>query len=243
LAIEQGDIFSVDGSPWIVIDAAHDRFGGSETVHCAPVLSSPELRLDLDVQIGDEPAASPASQMGIGIPSLGVHGYVSLLLICRHARSRLQQLVARASRLQVEEIRRNLVTWFSVFSFDFDTVRRLPPPPDEPPAVYPGMIFSTKGETVCVVDHWGCFNEYPLLYVAPVQPTIPRPTPLDVDISADYRDLFSNQYFVRTNEFYQVERNSLNIEPKRLVPTLSYGLIRKISRAYALKFGQLSLLL
>jgi hypothetical protein len=105
------------------------------------------------------------------------------------------------------------------------------------------MIFDAKGEQVCVVDHWGCFNDYPLLYVAPLEPDIAKPIPLDVDISPEYTDLFHGRYFVRTNDFFLLEREILKPGGRAGVPMLGYGLLRKISRAYALKFGQLSLLL
>ena len=77
----------------------------------------------------------------------------------KHARGKLISLVGQARPLQVEEIRRNLVTWFSVYSYDYDRVSRLPPVPDTPPDIYPGMIFTVRGEPVCVIDHWGSFND------------------------------------------------------------------------------------
>ncbi len=243
MSIQQGDIFDIDGSPWVVVDAAHDRFGGSASVHCSPILSTLELRLDLDVDIGGEEAVEANSQLPIGIQPLGVNGFASLTLIQKQPREKLTHLIARAHAFQIETISRNLITMFSIYSFDFDTVRRMPPPPDEPVKLYPGMILAAKGERVCIVDHWGCFNNYPLLYVAPVEPDLARPTPLDVDISAEYSDLFHHRYFVRTNEFFQVEQTLLDFDKRETILMLRYGLLRKITRAYALKFGQLSLLL
>lgn len=243
MSIQQGDIFNIDGSAWIVVDAFHDRFGGSKTVHCAPILSTPELHLDLDVEIGDQGVGASDSQLPMGIQPLGVKGFACLSLIQKQPREKLKVLVARAHAAQLERIRQNLVTMFSVFSFDFDTVRRLPAPPDEPVAIYPGMIPTARGQRVCVVDHWGCFNGYPLLYVAPVEHDLPKPTPLDIDISSEYQDLFSGRCFVRTNEFFQVEQGLLKFDKREAIHMLGYGLLRKISRAYALKFGQLTLLL
>ena len=144
---------------------------------------------------------------------------------------------------EVKQIRQNLVTWFSVFSFDFDTVRRLPDPPQDPGSIFPGMILDHTGDRVCVVDHWGCFNNYPLLYVAPVVRELDDPCPLDIDISADFRDLFSNNYFVRADDLFLAPRESLAAVSHGAVPMLRYGLLRRITRTMVLKFGQIGLLL
>jgi hypothetical protein len=104
------------------------------------------------------------------------------------------------------------------------------------------MILGHTTGRVCVVDHWGCFNDYPLLYVAPVVPDLPDPCPLDLEISAEFRDLFSDRYFVRTDDFFLVARDEL--EGITVQSTLlGFGLLRKMTRALILKFGQLGMLL
>lgn len=118
-----------------------------------------------------------------------------------------------------------------------------PNPPGEPPTIYPGMLLNYQRQLICVVDHWGCFNEYPLIYVAPVVAQLTDPDPLDIEISAQFRDLFNERYFVRTDDIFLVDRQELEEAQGSLQKTLAYGLVRKISRATALKFGQLGLLL
>ncbi len=161
----------------------------------------------------------------------------------KHPKVSLQKPVGMTHLTEVREIRRNLVTWFSVFSFDYDTIRRLPPSPDEPTSVYPGMVSTCSGQRICVIDHWGCYNEYPLLYVAPVVGHLSKQCPLDVDISSEFRDLFSERYYVRTDDMFLVDREALEHSFSPHTPMLGYGLTRQITRALILKFGQISLLL
>jgi hypothetical protein len=225
LPISQGEIFEVNGSPWIVVDNFHNNFDKYTSLHCAPLLEAPDLRLELDVPVSFEMR------------------FASLGLMQKLQKALLRHPLATAHSLEVEEIRKNLVTWFSVYSFDFDTVRRLPPPQEAPPTIYPGMIFSHGKGRACVVDHWGCFNDYPLLYVAPAVSDLSDLCPLDVEISAEFPDLFSDKYFIRTDDFYLVGREELEAVFGPRIPMLGYGLVRKITRALILKFGQLSLLL
>ena len=77
----------------------------------------------------------------------------------------------------------------------------------------------------------------------PIEADLPKPTPLDVDISFEYSDLFQRRYWLRTNDFFLVERTGLKTELKQQPQMLGYGLLRRITRALILKFGQLSLLL
>jgi hypothetical protein len=109
--------------------------------------------------------------------------------------------------------------------------------------MHPGTILIHEGAVVCVIDQWGCFNDYPVLYVAPVKPDLIDACPLDVEISSQYQDLFSKRNFVRTDDFFLVDRTSLKSSPDHPAVLLRYGLLHKISRALVLKFGQKSLLL
>jgi hypothetical protein len=242
LSAQQGEIYELDGSLWIVVDHYYcsDRYS---TVHCAPCLTSEELRLQLDVPIN---VPLPVEELRLGPDALfGIQGtFASLMLMERVEKRRLTRLQAVAQRVEVEQIRRNLVTWFSYYTFvDLDSSAPGTPAPDKPPVVEPGMILTYKRERVCVTDHWGCFNEYPLLYVAPVVPDLPTPNPLDVEISSQLRDLFSSSYYVRPGEFFSVEREILEGACTPQTPQLSHGLGHRISRSMALKFGQLGLLL
>jgi hypothetical protein len=225
LPINQGEIFDILGTPWIVVDNFHNNIGGYDIIHCAPILKTPELRLELDVSVAFE------------------GGFVSLGLMTKKPKTTLRHPVGRVYRQEMAEIRTNLVTWFSVYSFDFDTVRRLPAPPEQGPSIYPGMIFRLSTGLVCVVDHWGCFNDYPLLYIAPVVPDLINPCPLDVEISPEFQDLFSNHYYVRTDDFFLASREEIDITRNPQTPMLGYGLLHKTTTALILKFGQLSLLL
>ncbi len=156
----------------------------------------------------------------------------------------LSNLQAIAHPAEVSQIIRNLVTWFSYYTFiDLDFSTSEPTTPERPPVIQPGMILAYKKELVCVVDHWGCFYEYPLLYVAPVKPELVDPNPLDVEISSQFRDLFSSRYYVRPADFFRLERENLEASYSPRSPMLTRGLLHKISRAMALKFGQLGLLL
>ncbi len=145
---------------------------------------------------------------------------------------------------ELEQIRRNLVTWFSYYTFvDLTPSIRQAAPPEKAPLFEPGMIFAYQKEKICVIDHWGCFNEYPLIYVAPIEPDLPDPSLLDVDISNQFSDLFSASYFVRTGEFFPLERGVLEATHQEPVHQLTFGSLHKVSRCMALKFGQLGLLL
>jgi hypothetical protein len=94
-----------------------------------------------------------------------------------------------------------------------------------------------------VVDHWGCLNEYPLLYVAPVQPDVTDLCPLDIEITSQFQDLFSKRSFVRVDDFFLVDREEIQSPDSPPVVVLRHGLLHKISRAFILKFGHKGLLL
>jgi len=225
LPVQQGEIYELNGSLWILVDhyCCSDRYS---TVHCAPVLTSQELRLELDVPITFRET------------------FASLMLMERVEKRHLTELRAIAHPIELEQLRRNLVTWFSYYTFvDLDSLTPEPSAPDHPLVVHPGMVLAYKRERVCVTDHWGCFNEYPLIYVAPVVPDLPNPGALDVEISSQFKDLFSSSYYVRPGEFFSVEREILEAACTPQTPRLSHGLIHQISRSMALKFGQLGLLL
>lgn len=68
---------------------------------------------------------------------------------------------------------------------------------------------------------------------------------LDVDVTSDYCDLFGKRFYVRTQELFQVEREDLteSLTPDKPIPILRYGAIRRFTRAFALKFEALTLLL
>jgi hypothetical protein len=106
--------------------------------------------------------------------------------------------------------------------------------------MHPGTILRTKRGAVCVVDHWGCLNEYPLLYVAPVQADVADLCPLDVEITSQFQDLFAKRNFVRADDFFLVDREEIQSPP---VLVLKHGLLHKISRSLILKFGHKGLLL
>ncbi len=108
------------------------------------------------------------------------------------------------------------------------------------------MIVHCAKSLACVVDHWSCYNDYPLVYVAPVVADLEMPTQLNVDVTSAYRDLFGKRFYIRTHDFFQVEREELAEKlppPGKPVPILRYGATRRITRSYALKFGQVGLLL
>ena len=226
--IRQGIVYDVGGNLWIVVDNFPNNLSEINTIHCAPIL------------IPDE---SPMLELDVRVARAG--GFASLGLLNKLNKSVLTSVVTDTSPAELSKLRTNLVTWFSVFSYDTDLVRTLPPLTQEECHLLPGMILPYKKVLVCVVDHWACYNAYPLAYVAPVSADLETPFPLDVDITADYRDLFGKKFFVRVNEFFQVEREELeqSLKPDRPVDMLRYGAARRISRAMALKFGQLGLLL
>jgi hypothetical protein len=227
LSVNQGGIFDVDGSLWIVVDRFHNHLERYPKVHCAPILDNQLLRLDLDVPIAFQ------------------GGFVSLSLLEKISKSALSNPQAEAHPSEVEQIRRKLVTRFSYYSYvDLAPDEEVAPTsPDQPPSIHPGMIFNYRKQTVCVIYHWGCFHDYPLLYVAPIVSELPDPNPLDVEISSQFRDLFSEKYFVRADDFFPVDRVELEAVYSARPRMLGYGLVRKVSRAMALKFGQLGLLL
>jgi len=113
----------------------------------------------------------------------------------------------------------------SVFSYDSDFVTTLPPVSQTETHLLPGMILGHKKSLVCIVDHWGCFNNYPLIYVAPVVADLEEITVLDVDVTSDYRDLFGKRFFVRVNDFFQIEKEILEapLKPDTPIPMLRYG--------------------
>jgi len=181
----------------------------------------------------------------LDVPIAFQGGFVSLSLLEKISKSALSNPKAEAHPSEVEQIRRNLVTRFSYYTYiDLGPYEEAGPrAPDEPPSIHPGMIFNYRKETVCVIDHWGCFHDYPLLYVAPIVSDPPDPNPLDVEISSQFRDLFTEKYFVRADDFFPVDRAELEAVYSARPKMLSYGLVRKVSRSMALKFGQLGLLL
>jgi hypothetical protein len=91
LPIRQGEIFEIDSSPWIVVDSFHNDLDAYRSLHCAPVLSDPDLRLELDVALAFE------------------GGYASLGLMKKQQKGVLQRPLAIARSLEVEEIRSNLI--------------------------------------------------------------------------------------------------------------------------------------
>jgi hypothetical protein len=226
--IRQGNIYDVGDSLWIVLDNFPNDIPTFPGLHCAPVLSEDECpALDLDVRI---------TRAG-GIASLG--------LIRKINKTALTKIVTDATPSELRALRTNLITWFAVFSYETDLVATLPALGEEHPGLLPGMIINFSKGLVCVVDHWSCYNEYPLVYVAPVVADLEDATLLDVDVTHDYRDLFGERFYVRTHEFFQVEREDLTntLAPDRPIPMLRYGATRRVTRSFALKVGELALLL
>jgi hypothetical protein len=226
--IRQGDVFDVSGSLWIVADSFPNDVGTFESVHCAPIF------------IPDE---SPMLDLDVHIERAG--GFASLGLLQKISKTSLTKIITDATPSEVASLRRNLVTWFSVFSYDSDFVTTLPTIPQTETHLLPGMILGHKKILVCIVDHWGCFNNYPLTYVAPVVADLEESTILDVEVTSDYRDLFGKRFFVRVNDFFQIEKEILEapLKPDTPIPMLRYGAIRKVTRSLVFKFGQFSLLL
>jgi len=226
--IRQGDVFDVSGSLWVVADSFPNDIETFENLHCAPIFAPDESpMLDLDVHI---------ERAG---------GFASLGLLQKLRKTSLTNIVADARPSELASMRSNLVTWFSVFSYDSDFVTTLPPIPQTETHLLPGMILSHKKSLVCIVDHWGCFNKYPLIYVAPVVADLEESTVLDVDVTSDYRELFGKRFFVCANDFFQVEKEELEapLKPDTHIPMLRYGAIRRVTRSLVFKFGQFSLLL
>lgn len=155
----------------------------------------------------------------------------------------LTKPLATVHPLVVEKIKTNLVTWFSMFTiFDLSKSDEVPAP-IEPPSIYPGSVFTHRTGPLCVVDHWGCFNEFPLLYIAPVVADPEKLCPLDVEISSQFLDLFSKKNFILTDDLFLLEREEISQPSAVPQVLLRYGLVRKISRALVLKFGPTALLL
>jgi hypothetical protein len=171
-------------------------------------------------------------------------GFASLGLLRKINKADLKSIVTDATPSEMSKLRTNLVTWFAVFSYDSDFVSTLPPSRDDS-VLLPGMILGYRKQLVCVVDHWSCYNNYPLVYVAPVVADLEEQLTLDVEITSDYKDLFGKQFYTRANDFFQVEREEIeaSLNPERPVPILRYGAVRRISRGMVLKFGQFGLLL
>ena len=226
--IRQGNIYDVEDSFWIVLDNFPNDIPTFTGLHCAPVLSEDECPiLDLDVRI------------------TRARGFASLGLIRKINKTALAKIVTDATPQELRSLRTNLVTWFAVFSYETDLVATLPALGQEDASLLPGMIIGFSKGLVCVVDHWSCYNEYPLVYVAPVVADLEDPTLLDVDVTHDYRDLFGERFYVRTHELFQVEREDLTntFAPDKPIPMLRYGATRRVTRSFALKFGELGLLL
>jgi len=226
----QGAVYEVQNDLWIVLDSFANSDAEIASLHCAPILAPNESpMLDLDVRV---------ARAG---------GFASLGLLQKVNKAALTRVVTDATPSELAKLRTNLVTWFAVFSYDTDLVATLPPVPLDYSNFLSGMILIYRKNLVCIVDHWGCYNNYPLLYVAPVAADLEDTTALDVEITSDYRDLFGDRFHVRVNDFYQVEREeleaSLNPASDIPIPMLRYGACRRISRAVVLKFGELSLLL
>jgi len=251
LSINQGDIFELGpNSVWIVVDDFHNTSERHPLVHCAPILSLSDAFLPLDVYLsmgvrGPEAQPRESLQQELSLPPTpSLRGsYAELGLIRRLKKTELHAPLATAHPEVMNRIRRNLVTWFSLFTMvDLTSSVRLSAPTG-PPSLFPGTITRAEGRLVCVIDHWGCFNSYPLLYVAPLETDALDLCPLDVEITEEFQDLFSKRNFVRTDEFFLVDRNRIEASSSPPIRVLRYGLLRKISRALVLKFGQKSLLL
>jgi len=226
--IRQGEVFDVDGSLWVVVDSFPNEIEAFTSLHCAPVLAPDESpMLDLDVHIER------------------AKGFASLGLLRKLSKPVLNKIVTDATPSELASLRSNLVTWFAVFSYDSDFVTTLPPMSEYNPDLLPGMILGYKKSLVCIIDHWGCYNNYPLIYVAAVVADLEDIGVLDVEITSDYRDLFGKRFFVQVNDFFQVEREELEalLQPSKSIPMLRYAATRRITRSIVLKFGQLNLLL
>lgn len=233
----------------MVVGDFHNASERYDSVHCAPISASQECRLPLDVSLslegGDEAAFIPESQRALW-PDVrrGPGGaYAALGLMKKIPKSRLNKPFATAHPALITRIKENLTTRFALYTM-FDLSASSPRPlAEEPPSMDPGTILSAKKGALCVVDHWGCLNEYPLLYVAPVQPDVTDPCPLDIEITGQLQDLFVKRNFVRVDEFFLVDRQEIQSSDNPPVAVLRHGLLHKISRAFVLKFGHKGLLL
>ncbi len=231
------------------MDDFHNASERYDSVHCAPISVSQDCYLPLDVPLnlegGDEAALIPESQQALW-PDVrpGPGGaYAALGLMKKLPKPLLNEPFATAHPAVVAQIRQNLTTWFALYTM-FDLTGSSPrPAAEEPPSMHPGTILRTKGGALCVVDHWGCLNEYPLLYVAPVQPDVADLCPLDIEITGQFRDLFAKRNFVRVDDFFLVDREEIQSPDSPPVVVLRHGLLHKISRAFILKFGHKGLLL
>jgi len=226
--MRQGEVYDVSGSCWIVVDSFPNNITAFNSVHCAPIFA---------------PDESPMLALDVRIARAG--GFASLGLLRKHKKDDLRNPITDATPSELARLRTNLVTWFSVFSYDSDFVATLPAVSQEETALLPGMILAYKKNLVCIVDHWACYNTHPLIYVAPVVADLDEVGPLDVEITSDYRDLFGKLFFVRANDFFQVEREELEalLSPNKPISILRYGAVRRITRSMVLKFGELALLL
>lgn len=249
MRINQGDIFEIEATRWMVVDDFHNASERYDSVHCAPISVSQECRLPLDVSLslegGQEAAFIPQSQQArwVGVGAGPGGAYAALGLMKKLPKSLLTGPFATAHPAVITRIKENLTTWFALYTM-FDLSGSSPRPlAEEPPSMHPGTILRTKRGAVCVVDHWGCLNEYPLLYVAPVQPDVTDLCPLDIEITSQFQDLFAKRNFVRVDDFFLVDREEIQSASSPPVVILGHGLLHKISRAFILKFGHKGLLL
>ena len=249
MQINQGDVFEIGDSRWMVVDDFHNASERHDSVHCAPISVSQDSRLPLDVSLSLEGEADaplvPASQQALwpGTPRGSGGAYAALGLMKKLPKSLLTEPFATVHPAVLTRIKENLTTWFALYTM-FDLSASSPRPlAEEPPSMHPGTILGTKGGAICVVDHWGCLNEYPLLYVAPVKPDLTDLCPLDIEITLQFQDLFAKRNFVRVDDFFLVDREEIQSASGPPVTILRHGLLHKISRAFILKFGHKGLLL
>ncbi len=233
----------------MVVDDFHNASERYDSVHCAPISVSQDSRLPLDVPLSlegaDEAASTAESQQGLW-PEVrpGPGGaYAALGLMKKLPKALLSEPFATAHPAVLTQIKQNLTTWFAVYAMIDLSASSPRSAAEEPPSMHPGTILRTKRGALCVVDHWGCLNEYPLLYVAPVQPDVTDPCPLDIEITGQFQDLFAKRNFVRVDDFFLVDREEIQSPDSPTVVVLRHGLLHKISRAFILKFGHKGLLL
>ncbi len=231
------------------MDDFHNASERYNSVHCAPISVSQDCYLPLDVPLSleraDEAALIPGSQQALW-PDVrpGPGGaYAALGLMKKLPKPLLNKPFATAHPAVIARIKQNLTAWFALYTM-FDLTGSSPRPvAEELPSMHPGTIVTTKRGALCVVDHWGCLNEYPLLYVAPVQRDVSDPCPLDIEITGHLQDLFAKRNFVRVDDFFLVDREEIQSPDSPPVVVLRHGLLHKISRAFILKFGHKGLLL